>query len=68
MATHIELESSVRKLAQKKGCRVSKSRQQEHLNNRGQYQLIDNCMNAVILGSDYDASLAEIREYLSSKQ
>ena len=55
-----ESESSVRKLAQKKGFRVSKSRQGEHLKNRGQYQLIDNCMNAVILGSGYDASLTEM--------
>ena len=29
--------------------------------------LIDNSMNAVVMGSDYDASLSEIRDHLSGK-
>jgi hypothetical protein len=34
-------ESSVRKLAHMYGYRISKSRQREHFNNRGLFQLID---------------------------
>ncbi len=45
-------ESSVRKLAHKHGYSISKSRQREHLNNRGEFMLIENSMNAVVMGPD----------------
>jgi hypothetical protein len=57
------LESRVRRKAGRLGYRVTKSRQQYHSNNLGEYQLV-NDRNTVVLGSRYDVSLAEITEYL----
>lgn len=60
------IESNTRRLAKRRGYSVYKSRQQEHSNNRGAFQLVD-WRNTVVLGVDYDASLSEIAEYLRDK-
>lgn len=55
-------ENRVRQLATRLGYRVMKSRQDIHLNNLGDYQLVDR--NGVVLGSNFDASLDQIETYL----
>ena len=52
-------ESTIRRTAHRMGYRVEKSRQQQHLNNRGEYMLIDD-RNCVVAGSNYDMPLSEI--------
>lgn len=42
---------------------VCKSRQQQHSNSKGEFQLV-NSSNPVVLGCDYDATLAEIESFL----
>ena len=59
-------ESAVRRAAAKAGYRVIKSRQQVHLDNLGEFQLVEN--NMVVLGARFDASLADIRKFLGSKK
>lgn len=55
-------ENRVRHLATRLGYRVMKSRQDIHLHNLGDYQLVDR--NGVVLGSNFDASLDQIEFYL----
>ncbi len=55
-------ESRVRQLAARLGYRVMKARQDIHLDNLGEYQLVDR--NGVVLGSRFDASLDQIEAYL----
>jgi hypothetical protein len=58
-------ESAVRARAQSHGYRVEKSRQRMiHINNHGEYRLIDPFQNLIVLGERYDASLGEIAEFL----
>lgn len=58
-------DNRVRQLASRLGYRVMKSRQDIHLNNLGEYQLVDR--NGVVLGSNFDASLNQIEEYLKDE-
>jgi hypothetical protein len=58
-------ESRIRSRAQCRGYRVEKSRQREHLNNQGQFMLVQNDRNMVALGVNYDATLEEIEEFLT---
>lgn len=58
-------ESAVRARAKVRGYRVEKSRQQQHWNNRGLYQLVCSWTNTVKMGVSYDATLAEIDWFLS---
>jgi hypothetical protein len=60
-------ESAVRKMARRHGYRVCKSRRQESLDNLADYMLIENNRNLVVLGSRFDATLEEIREYLTGR-
>jgi hypothetical protein len=39
----------------------------QRFHNRGEFMLIDNSMNTVVMGSDYDASLSEIRDHCRMK-
>ena len=55
-------ENRVRQLAARLGYRVMKSRQDIHLDNLGEYQLVDR--NGVVMGSRFDASLDQIESYL----
>ncbi len=55
-------ENRVRHLATRLGYRVMKSRQDIHLDNLGEYQLVDR--NGVVMGSRFDASLDQIEAYL----
>jgi hypothetical protein len=48
------LDSKVRRVAKSVGLRVCKARGQEHANNLGGYQLVND--NTVVAGSDYDLS------------
>jgi hypothetical protein len=58
-------ESTVRRLADCLGYRVEKSGQRTiHLNDNSQYQLIDVLGNYVVLGANYDATLADIEDWL----
>jgi hypothetical protein len=61
------LENRVRRKAGRIGWRVCKSRQQQHSNNHGEFQLV-NSSNLVVLGCDYDASLDEIESFLDGGQ
>jgi hypothetical protein len=58
------LESRVRRKAGRRRHAIYKSRDRStHYNNHGEYMLADS-NNYVVLGSNYDASLGEIEEYL----
>jgi hypothetical protein len=58
------LESRVRRKAGRRGHTICKSRDRStHYNNHGEYMLADS-NNCVVLGTNYDASLGEIEEYL----
>jgi len=60
-------ESQVRRLARRQGYSVHKPRQWKHvpnLDNFGEYMLTDASTNFVVLGSRFDASLADIEVYL----
>jgi hypothetical protein len=60
--------SAVRRAAAKAGYRITKSRQQLHLNNLGEFMLVDSHSNAVVLGANFDASLDDIREFLGGSK
>ena len=57
-------EQQVRYQARKLGYRIQKSRAQIHLDNLGEYRLIENQGNSIVMGAKFDASLDEIAEYL----
>ena len=60
-------ESRVRSKAARAGYRVCKSRQWKHvphLDNFGEYMLVEAANNLVVLGQRYDATLDDIEEYL----
>jgi len=58
-------ESTVRRLADHLGYRVEKSSQRTvHLNNNSQYQLVEVLGNYVVLGANYDATLADLEDWL----
>lgn len=58
-------ESRVRRLAQREGYRVHRSRRAVSIYNHGEFMLIENDRNIVALGGSYDASLDEIEAFLS---
>ena len=63
---HLTNESTLRSRARRLGYSIHKSRSRsinEH--NLGQYALVKEDNNSVILGERFDASLEEIAEYLS---
>jgi hypothetical protein len=53
-------DSRARQAARKAGLRCVKSRQQEHINQRGGYQLLDESANVVVAGLDFDLSADEV--------
>ena len=57
-------ENHVRRLAARRGYRVEKSRQQRHVDNKGEFMLIECRDNRLVLGEKYDALLDEIEAYL----
>ena len=60
-------ESRICSKAARAGYRVCKSRQWKHvphLDNFGEYMLVDAANNLVVLGQRYDASLDDIEAYL----
>lgn len=62
-------ESRVRRLAQRHGYRVHRSRESKHVphaDNHGEFMLIDNDTNCVALGQRFDASLDEIEGWLKA--
>ena len=56
-------ESSVRRLAKRRGYLVRKSRQQNAHTNSGEFMLLDR-RNRVILGERFDATLEDIDAFL----
>jgi len=59
-------ESTLRKLAQRRGYDIRKSRNRTiHIDNLGEYMLIDAPKNYVVVGARYNASLEEIADYLN---
>jgi hypothetical protein len=60
------LENRVHRKAGRAGYRVCKSRQQEHYNNHGEFQLVDD-RNQVVLGDRYDATLTDIEVFLDEE-
>jgi hypothetical protein len=61
---HSLSESAVRRRARTRGFMVKKSRQQLHLNNCGEYMLVD-FNNWVMFGERFDATLEDIDKFLS---
>jgi hypothetical protein len=57
-------ESSVRKLAAKRGYLLRKSRRAISVDNHGSYMVIEASRNLIVLGSRFDATLDEIEEWL----
>ncbi len=58
-------ENRLRRLANKKGLRIEKSKiRYVCTNNQGGYRLIDSFTNTLIDGVCYDMSLAELEHYL----
>jgi hypothetical protein len=57
-------ESAIHQKAKRNGYCVFKSRQHEHYDNHGLFQLVDS-YNYVVLGRDYDATLEDILDFLN---
>jgi hypothetical protein len=58
-------ESRLRKMAAKEGYAIRKSRiRTPHIDNQGEYMLVDTRSNICVLGSRFDADLADIGEFL----
>lgn len=57
-------EGAIRARAKRRGYRLLKSRRGISLDNFGGYMLVDVETNGVVLGSRFDADLAEIARYL----
>ena len=60
-------ENKVRKLARPKGYIIRKSRARISSDNHGDYMLIKVDGNYVVLGGRFDATLAEINDWLLQK-
>lgn len=60
-------ESRVRSKARRHGYAMRKSRRMPSLDNWGEYMLVDFNANFIVLGSRYDASLADIEAYLADE-
>jgi hypothetical protein len=64
-AHHAISDAAIRARARRAGYAVQRSRQQFlHLNNRGQYRLLNARTNFVVLGERFDATLADIDAFL----
>jgi hypothetical protein len=60
-------ENAVRARARVRGYSIHKSQDRSmHIDNHGEYMLVLNDMNCVVLGERFDASLDDIAEYLAS--
>jgi hypothetical protein len=60
-------ENAVRARARVRGYSIHKSQDRSmHIDNHGEYMLVLNDMNCVVLGQRFDASLDDIAEYLAS--
>ena len=63
-----KLETRLRRLADKEGLRILKSRlRHPRADNFGLYQLIEGRRNFVVLGPKYEATLQDIASYLERK-
>ncbi|WGD50042.1 hypothetical protein QA641_31025 [Bradyrhizobium sp. CB1650] len=63
---HLTKESALRARARKLGYAIHKSRSRSiHEDNLGQYALVKDDTNQVVLGERFDATLEEIEEYLN---
>jgi hypothetical protein len=58
------LEQRLRRKARRRGYRLEKARGQQHLNNRGGYQIINTWRNEVVAGDSYDILLHELAGWL----
>jgi hypothetical protein len=62
-------EAKIRRLADREGYKVTKSRTRSpHLNDHGEYMLSRVDMNLCVLGDRYDASLEDIAYFLNDSQ
>ena len=55
--------SKARRIAKRHGMQMTKSRERQHLNNHGQFQLVNIRSNTVVNGLDYDMTPQEVIEY-----
>jgi hypothetical protein len=67
MATLLEMpkqctDAQARRWARKADYRAVKARGKQHINNRGGYQLVDDCNN-VVAGVNFDLSATEVVEF-----
>ena len=62
-------ENRVRRKAARHSYRVAKSRCHfAHMDNLGEFMLIDNNRNAIVLGQRYDSTLDEIEDWLDQPE
>lgn len=55
-------DAQARRLARKADYRAVKSRGEQHINNRGGYQLVDDCNN-VVAGVNFELSATEVVDF-----
>ena len=61
---HVRTEKSVRNFAHTLGYHVTKSRARISGDNYGEYMLVDDSTNGVVIGARYDATLQDIWNWL----
>ena len=61
-------EQTIREKAQRLGYRLTKRRGNIGLDNFGEYMLVWQRYNSVVMGDRYDASLDQIKEFLEGEQ
>jgi hypothetical protein len=68
MSNTVPNENTIRRKAKRQGYFVTKSRERTfHSNNYGEFMLVSAQYNVPILGWDYDATLEDIADFLSSE-
>ena len=66
MDTEKRRENHLRKLANRQGCGIKKSRvRNPHLNDRGFYMIIDPYFNSILAGEKFDMTLDEVEAYFA---
>jgi hypothetical protein len=65
---NLRLESRVRRLAQREGYRLHKSRRRLGIDNEGEFMLVDNDANFAAMGQKFDATLDDIERFLTEEE
>lgn len=60
-------DSRLRRLAKKSGYALRRSRSRIYsINNRGEYQIVDPFLNAIVAGEKYDLTASDVQDWLKS--